>query len=589
MFWVVKGIINKILSNSIIRIIIRLLQPDTIALCFVILLYGLILWSVDKGVSIDEGFYLLGYLDNQLTAPYFTDFHNIVRSLFFFLADDDVLGMRIARLIITILALFIFTETSYGWLKHKSHFSESRLLYYGLSFLAGAMCFSYASNTPYYDNLQLIIYLLVFSLLLYEQITKPYFLKLTSHIIIGVLIVVGLTNYPTSGVLLAAMVFIFTSIYCYPSFRNMIKAWLVISGGFVLGILLYSLLIYNFFEFFSEAIWAYTNSAKSSKAKYDSMGQLQVIGKYFLGLAKVYIPVLGLSVIYFFLVYKKLINRILLNIVFGLVLLLIAYKFSVYFSNILLLPVVLLLFDAIINLIGMKIRFRLSNNLMLAMLLLALPLLAVAGSNQRLEMKMMYFMPFWVLAYFILIGEFRASLDPRRILVINYVFIITFFIVFAAQGFLKHIHYNYSIKRSRHLIENAERFTNIGVSEYQQNFYENGIRELKKAGFKKGDKVLAFYKTFMLVYTAGGYVPYRLTYSAEFFVADKDNIPPDKVDYIIIDHSQIAMITDFLKQSDWNFPESYSRTELGTDGHNLTQLGYNYILFSPTIHSQNKQ
>ena len=189
-------------------------------------------------------------------------------------------------------------------------------------------------------------------------------------------------------------------------------------------------------------------------------------------------------------------------------------------------------------------------------------------------------MPFWFPAYFLLVVEFKKYLNTKQINTWHAVYIMIFFIVFVLQGFLKHIHYNYSIKRSTFLIENAVRLRGNSVSEYQRNFYENGIKELKKAGFKPGDEILAFYETFMLVYAAGGYVPHRLTYSAEFFIGDKDNIPPRKPKYIIIDNYQIPMLTEFLKTTNWKFPSSYSMVELGTDGQNLTQLGYNYLLFT---------
>ncbi|NQT77511.1 MAG: hypothetical protein HQ565_07335 [Bacteroidetes bacterium] len=570
----------KFIDHKGIRFISRLLQPDIIALGAITLLYSLIFWSVNKGVSIDEGYYLLGYLHDQQLGPSTTDFHRIVRTLFFFIPEDNVLIFRWTRVILTIVLLLLFLWSCYKWIEKQYKISFNKTLFYSMGILTGTMCFSYASPVIYYDNIQLLIYLLAFSLFFFSLQTASILWKYLSFFSLGIILVLGLTNYPPSGLLLLGLIFLLTGIYLYPSFTGMVKSCLIIFGGVIAGAVFYSLIIYDIRDFFNEALLAYTNAAKSPKAKYDADGQWLVIGKYFLGMAKFYLPVLGLSLVYILLSQKKLINRIILNIVFGLVLLVVTYKYSVYFSNILLLPIVLLLLDTTVNAIARKKRIHLSKNLILAIMLLALPLLAVAGSNQRLEMKMVYFMPFWFLALFVLYGEFRTYNEKSSFNVINYVFIIVFFIVFVAQGFLKHIHYNYSIKRSIYPIEGAVRFTNIGVSEYQQNFYENGIRELKKAGFEKGDDVLAFYKTFMLVYAAGGYVPHRLTYSAEFFVANKDNIPQNKVDYIIIDQGQIAMVTEFLEQSDWNFPESYNKVELGTDGHNLMQLGYNYILFS---------
>ena len=122
--------------------------------------------------------------------------------------------------------------------------------------------------------------------------------------------------------------------------------------------------------------------------------------------------------------------------------------------------------------------------------------------------------------------------------------------------------------------------TAASLSEYQNRFYENGIRELNEHGFRPGDNILAFFETYMLVYAAGGYVPDGMTYWAYHFADDPDNIPDEKVNFIIIDESEIDLMTEFLLPTDWDFPDSYKRADLGTDGHNLTQLGFNYVLFS---------
>ncbi|MDT8394532.1 MAG: hypothetical protein RQ761_11865 [Bacteroidales bacterium] len=542
-------------------------------------LYPLIFWSVNKGVSIDEGYYLLGYLGGQDLGPGTTDFHRIVRTIFFFIPEDNVLMFRWVRVVLTILLLLLFHFTALRWLEGQYGRFINRGLYYGMSLLAGTLCFAYASPVIYYDNMQLMAYLLVFSLLFAGLNVQHGAVKFLSFAGAGFVMVFGLANYPPSGMLLIGLIFLLTGIYAYPAGRKMLLTWTALLGGLAAGAIIYSMVIHNLMEFFREALWAYANSAKAPKAKYDAGGQWLIIGKYFMGMLKVYLPLLGLGIVYFLLAYRKLVHRMLLNFLFGLILLVAAYRLSGWFSNILLLPALLLLANAGIQMVAGRERFRLSKNFIFALLLMALPLLAVAGSNQRLEMKMVYFMPFWALAYFILLAEFKKHFATERIPVWHTAFIIVFFVVFAAQGFLKHIHYNYSIKRSRYLVENAKRFTNIGVSEYQCDFYETGIRQLKKAGFKPGGEVLAFYETFMLVYMAGGYVPHRLTYSAEFFVNDRDNIPPEKAGYIIIDEYQVPMLTHFLAGSGWDFPISYNVVELGTDGHNLTKLGYNYLLF----------
>lgn len=557
-----------------------LLQPCMIAIIVVAFLYMLIFWSLNKGVSIDEGYYLLGYLSAQQIGPAMSDFHNIVRTVFSFIPEDAVLSLRISRVIITIIALLFFLRASRRWLNRQYNIRVDRLLYFSLGLLSGTMCFAYASPVIYYDNIQLIIYLFVFALFFETGLTAKAYKKYLFIVIIGFLLVFSLTNYASSGLFISGMILLLLLIYNYPSLRKVILAYGFIFIGLIVGILIYSLFINDFFGFFEDAFWAFSNSAKSAKAKYDTGGQLLVFLNYFKDLAITYAPLLILILAYLFFIRKQLVNRIILNIGFGLMLVYFTYRLSGYFTNLLLFPIVLLAADTMISMFKKKEHPELSKNLVFILLLLALPIFAVAGSNQRLEMKMIYFMPFWFLAYFMLLVVLKKYLNPKQIPVFHYSFIITFFIIFFSQGFLKHIHYNYSIKRSTHLIENAERLTNIGVSEYQQGFYENGIEQLKKAGFKPGDEVLAFYETFMLVYAAGGYVPHRLTYSAEFFVASKDNLPPQKADFMIINEYQIPMIEEFLADTDWNFPDGYNRVELGTDGQNLTNMGYNYILFS---------
>lgn len=571
---------TKDLSDpSFWRAITWFLKPAVLALGAIAVLYGLIFWSINKGVSIDEGYYLLGYLEGQQLGPNTSDFHRIIRSVFFFILDDNVLMFRWVRIILTICLLFLFLGSAYAWLVKKNGAIISKTMFFILGILSGTMCFSYASPVIYYDNLQLMIYLFCFSLFFIGGSSNNTVLKHAIYAILGFILVFGLINYPPSGMLLIVIILVLIGIYESPGIKNTGLSWLFIAMGFILGLIVYSIWIHDARSFFEEAIWAFNNSAKSAMAKYDTDGQLLVIGKYLLGMLRVYVPIAGLAAVYFLLIYKTNVNRYVLNVLFGVILLLTAYKFSSYFSNILLLPVILLFADAVIQMIGKKQGFRMSKNRYFVLILIVLPVMAVAGSNQRLEMKIMYFMPFWFLAYFILLAEIKRYLLPWQVNIWHTVFIIVFFVVFSAQGFIKHIHYNYSIKRSKYLIENAERFTNIGVSEYQCNFYENGIRELKKAGFKPGDKVLSFFETFMLVYAAGGYVPHSLTYSAEFFVNSASNIPPEKSNYIIIDEYQVPMMTEFLASTDWDFPTSYQIVELGTDGHNLTQLGYNYLLF----------
>ena len=155
---------KKISGQKIFRFLFRLLQPDIMALGVVSLLYALIFWSINRGVSVDEGYYLLGYLADQPIKYTLTDFHNIVKSMFFFLPEDNALHLRIIRVVLTLLALYYFTRSSYNWLREEYPIALNRLTYFSLSYLTGTLCFAYASLILYYDNIEMILYLISFGL-----------------------------------------------------------------------------------------------------------------------------------------------------------------------------------------------------------------------------------------------------------------------------------------------------------------------------------------------------------------------------------------------------------------------------------------
>jgi len=571
---------SKLSDLKIIRLLIRLLQPDIIAMGAIALFYTIIIWSINRGVSIDEGYYLLGYLQDQPIKYALTDFHSIVKSLFFFLPEDNALYLRIIRFIVTLLALFLFTLNSYHWLTKTYSVKIDRLLYFSLSFLSGIMCFAYASPVLYYDNIQMIIYLFSFALLFRIMGKEMDFATIIKCLILGILIIFAITNYLPAGVLLLLISVLFVILGSQSIKKKVILSIVSIFLGLIIGVIVYSLFINNVLNVGKGIITMYTSITKFESAKYETVDQFFVVLKYITGLLITVIPVI-IAIIAYYFSRKFLIKfRFLIDGIFSLVLIVLVYMLSRYYSNIIILPILFVFLEVILGNRGqLKKLYRGRGSLIFLIVLLA-PLMAVLGSNQLLSPKMFFFMPFWFLALYILYAEYGIITNGFRYKKYNYVFIITISIVFVFQGFLRHPHYNYSIKRSGYPIENAVRFKGIKVSEYQNAFYENGITALTENGFIPGQNILAFFETYMLVYAAGGYVPNGLTYWAYNFASDPANIPEEKVRFIIIDEQEIEMISEFLSETDWDFPKSYKRTDLGTDGQNLTQLGFNYILFS---------
>lgn len=571
---------EKYSNQKIFRFFLRSLQLDVIAMGVATILYAIILWSINRGVSVDEGYYLLGYLKDQPVKYALTDFHNIVKSLFFFLPEDNALYLRIIRFVITLFALFVFTKSSYHWLCEQYAVNIKKSLYFSLSFLMGVFCFAYASPVLYYDNIQLIIYLFAFAILF-----KTIRIKLSAFttlycIVLGFLLIFALTNYPPSGIFLFIIIILIYFLYLYPHYKKLIQQLLYISAGMLIGVVIYSLLINNILNVVDGILEIYKSAVKFESTKYETGGQFLIIFRYFTDLLFTVLPVIIATIAHFYI--RKLWSKfaIIIDGIFLLILLILIYKLSFFYSNIIILPIIVLLLEYILINKPNDKKFIFRRGFILFLIVLFIPLLAVLGSNQLLARKMFYFMPFWFLALYILYADLGILPNKFQYTKYNLIFIITVSIVFVFQGFLRHPHYNYSIKRSKYPIENAVRFKGIKVSEYQNNFYENGISALNKNGFNTGDNILAFYETYMLVYAAGGYVPDGLTYWAYNFVSDNANIPQKKVDFIIINTGEIEMMRNFLSQTNWNFPESYNKTDLGTDGHNLTQMGYNYILFS---------
>ena len=181
----------NILKNGINKLSdIRLL-----AFIGVVFVFYLILSTLNQGISCDEGFYLLGYLDRQKLGDAISDFHFIIKSDIFFIPDNNVLSFRYFRLIFNSLSLMFFAFISYKWLKHRFGLRKNIFLYFCMIILGGFMSFTYAAPTISFDHLQQIFYLLATSVLLLILTYKNKILKSINALFLGFFYVFLLTNY----------------------------------------------------------------------------------------------------------------------------------------------------------------------------------------------------------------------------------------------------------------------------------------------------------------------------------------------------------------------------------------------------------
>ena len=452
-----------------------MLKPGIIASGLSVFLYGLIFWSVNRGVSVDEGYYLLGYLADQPIKYALTDFHHIVRATFFFLPEDNALLLRIIRVILTLSALYFFAHSSIKWLRKEYPVQINKLAYFSLSFLTGTLCFAYASPVLYYDNMQMIIYLVSFAFIFEILLDRRPFIRLLYAFLLGFLLIFALTNYLPAGVFLFIMVILILGIFLRPVYSGALRTLFVVLGGFVTGLIVYHFFIHDIRDVAEGIMGIYTSASDFEVTKYETGGQFSIIVRYFTDLFITLLPIVIGSTFYFFL--RKYINKyaILFDIFFLVITAFLVYSLSFDFSNVILLPIVVAMTAYVFeNKFSVKGKIPVKNIILLC-IFLAVPLLGVLGSNQLLARKMFFFMPFWFLALYYFLAEFRKSRVKTIPDKYQYLLILTVSIVFFFQGFIRHPHYNYSIRRSKYPIENAVRFKGIKVSQYQNSFYFGGI------------------------------------------------------------------------------------------------------------------
>lgn len=90
-----------------------------------VLKYGILAWmatavvwylivtTLHRGISCDEGYYLMGYLKGQTIGGQASDFHALVRALCGSFSDDNIMVFRYVRLVMNVMALVLFALSSF--------------------------------------------------------------------------------------------------------------------------------------------------------------------------------------------------------------------------------------------------------------------------------------------------------------------------------------------------------------------------------------------------------------------------------------------------------------------------------------------
>jgi hypothetical protein len=221
-----------------------LLKPEYLAFPPLVFLYYVIITTLDQGTSCDEGWYLLGYSDGQTILNWVSDFDTIVKSLFGSIPESIfVISLRWIRFILGTAGIITLTCTFYLWIRRKYTGKPYLGLILQLALISGALTFGFGVPTLYYDNIQLILFLFIFSLYFSSHLANKV-LRTVNWILIGSLTVLTIVNYLPSGIFLTFILLVLAAI---ENHKLLLRNSILLLMGFCIGLCCYHLFFADIF------------------------------------------------------------------------------------------------------------------------------------------------------------------------------------------------------------------------------------------------------------------------------------------------------------------------------------------------------
>lgn len=534
------------------------LKNGVLAWMAMALVWYLVLSTLRQGISCDEGYYLMGFLRNQDIEGQATDFHFITRALCRPFPDDDIMVFRYMRLILNVIALIVFALTSYEWLSRKKGLAVSRLAYYPMVALAGAMSFTFAAPTISYDSMEVIITMLAASLLFVQFVSDRGWVRILAAFGVGFFLWFAFTNYPPAGICLTNL---FVVLYWLEFDKGKWQGVLCAFLGLALALFVNHLLVHDLRQWLSEMTRVVVATfTEVSLSRHDSgsliSGMLLTVGKLLL----IMVPTVAALT----LVFRKIHFPIWLlwGVTFVLcAILLVVRKVYDLHGTLFIFPVALMLAH-ILSKPDVSIgKFLISKEMWVVLVFMAIPLAGVFGTNQAIMDKAVIFTSFWLIAFYLLMAQSKQETDGRLALV----FMAILFAGYVYTGNFQRYHYYYTPRSAKYELLGASRPQRIMMSQYQQEYYRDVLDSLYSAGCKVGDLYMAFGENQMAVYLAGGYIDGRLPYHWwQYNVLEKESPKA----FVLFKAEEKDVINHF-KQAGWGFPEDYRRMELRKMSENM--------------------
>lgn len=542
------------------RVVDSILRYGILAWFAAVLVWYFIVSTLHRGISCDEGYYLLGYLRGQEIGGQASGFHAIIRALCHHFPDDNIMVFRYLRLVLNGLALVAFAFSSFQWLSQKKGLSISCWAYYPFVALAGAMSFTFAAPTISYDSIELILALFIASLLFVQLTAQRRWLRRLCGFGIGFLLWFAFVNYPSAGV---CLVLLFGIVYGLESEEGKWKDVVLAIAGMVVAMVIQHFFVCDLRIWFSDMTKILVSTfTEESKSGHDSgsllFAMLSTIGKQLL----IFAPTVAVFTL--FLKKVALPKWLRWTMTLGVCTVLIVVR-GVYhlYGTLLLFPVALML-AKVLSKPGSKISELLfTKDMVIVLAFVAIPFAGIFGTNQAIMSKAVIFTPFWMLAYCLL----SAQMEERKTIGMNLVFVVMLLAGYVYMGCLERYHYYYTPRSSKYELVGVSRPQEVLVSKYQREYFSDVMDSLRQAGCMVGDRYMAFGENQIAVYLAGGFIDGRLPYHWWQF-KDFEKEPPKA---FIFFKNEEADVLEYFQQAAWGFPEDYRRIELRKMSENMEE------------------
>ena len=535
-------------------------------------LYAYLFWSLDRGISSDEGWYYFNFLTvhNTPLSSGLSDFGIIISKYFSFLDFENALQLRYFYLALSIGIMAVFAFSSYAFLQTiNRQFCVSKVQYIASVYLLFFFSYYYTTPVLFYDTLNLLLFLLVFSFLFLAE--KNGRLAPLFFVIIGFFVTISIFNYIPGGILLFGIVVLWMLLFQKRYFN-----YLCFLFGVIIGILIYHYTIHSLYSygltFYDLFFKVQSIPPDGAELPNHSVGNL--IRGFVVFLIKC-IAIMGSTFCLALFAQNRLLSLIksvliksLVGIGVTIVLFIVLYLIKEYIgTTIFLIPSAIVIAQlAAIR----KFEKKELKLIFVFLLLMIVPMLGIFGTNQPYERKTLLFTVFWIIGYWFLVVSYQKNISKRVLTYTQLLFCGIVLVAFMCHGFNYRAHSYYGIRKASYYLENTARYQNIKVHPYQKQYIENINDLLLDNGFVPGDTLVCFDIHQVVAYIVGTAVPDEIIYFSHhkfMFIGNKLSFTPS---YLLLFTGMEENFLDYLEENDSAFNRgNYSRIPAGRYAENL--------------------